>query len=237
MEDVTEAACKADNVIAVYASDKAINYPQKPVPNPLRNFVRADNLHFAKELEHPDPSFTQNTDSLGWGQVQNQAYNYQPRSRNSSVDSMQANLDTEMSDSLDLGEEDAYPPSYSGAQPPPVPPRIGEKRKATERAGVGDLIDTDMDPQESGIVNLMDGAIDTNPLIFSGMGNIPGGPQSGISDSVDGSKAYASEIQMSDDVETQAPTTTPSGLRYLQPTIDPSKIAMQKHQEQQPSLI
>lgn len=228
-KDVTQAACKADNVTAVYASDKAVNYAQKPVPDQLKNFVRADNLHFAMELENPENSFLQKPENPEWSYVQDQAYNYQSRSRNGSIDSMQANLDTEMNDSLDLGGEDTYPPSYS-TTPPPIPPRIGEKRKASDRLTVENLVDVEMDSQESGTVNLMDDEIDTNPPLSFSMGNVPGGPQSGISDSVGESMTYATEIQMSDVVE--LPAQTPPGLRFLHPTIDPSKISAKEHAEQ-----
>ena len=186
------------------------------------------------ELERPEQPFEQRTENPDWSYVQDQAFDYQSRSRNSSIDSMQANLDTEMNDSLDLGEEDTYPPSYT-ATPPPVPPRIGEKRKATERLRVGNLVDTEIEPQESGTINLMDDEMDMNRPAFSNMGNVPGGPQSGISDSVDSSTAYASEIQISDVVEIR--DQAPSGLRYLQPTVDPSKITAKRHGEQQSSLI
>ena len=64
-EKVTEefvlnaAQHESSDALLIYASEAAISYQLEELPAQLRNFVRADNLNFAKELEesgYPQPA-------------------------------------------------------------------------------------------------------------------------------------------------------------------------------------
>lgn len=59
-DEVLEAAGGASsNTLLVYASERAMSFPSEELPQQLRNFVRADNLHFSDELE--DSSYPNTT--------------------------------------------------------------------------------------------------------------------------------------------------------------------------------
>ena len=188
-----KAARGAKIAAAVYASDEAVNYSRQSVPTSLKNFVRADNLHFTSEIQHPELSTKRKAeDRGGWSNVQGRGYNYGSQSRDSSPDSMVANMDTDMDGQWESANDETHPPSYSST-PPPIPPRIGEKRQASPRPSAkgeeDDLMEMD-DAQESGTINLMDDDTQYDREMMevnspsSTFGSTSGGLNSNVHDSV-----------------------------------------------------
>ena len=58
LEVLNAASTDGKKVILVYASERAMSFEHKPLPKPLQDFVRADNLAFKSELDNFESQHT-----------------------------------------------------------------------------------------------------------------------------------------------------------------------------------
>ena len=98
-EDTLKAASSdSPKVTLVYASERASEFEDKPLPSPLHNFVRADNLAFQAELDSHRP------------QVQSSTYatSLSPQKRKVYTDTYDSDMEVERGDSPEPHSQEEF---------------------------------------------------------------------------------------------------------------------------------
>lgn len=159
------AKTDSQEVLLVYASDKAMQYTTSPLPARLRNFVRTDNLAFSRELEqfsrHSTPTkrkaSAMNENWLNWDPVD---------------EGRQTPVNITVSDDEDDFQE---PPPYSSATADVVPGSWIDGASAGPRnnEGVDEKPDKFPDYHEADLLQLQD---DDRGVISSTTGELKLGP-------------------------------------------------------------
>ena len=147
IEVLKAAKDESRTTLLVYASDNAVLHESRDLPDQLRNFVRADNLAFAAELERPlSPKSTTPTkrkaldddddqDNINWGGYQDPG---PPRA-----------------DQAHHSNTIPPPPPYERSQAPAPPPRSSLPRKAVNKSrsvpSYDDTIPISLQAEDSGV--------------------------------------------------------------------------------------
>lgn len=133
------ASVESSSALLVYASESATSYKSEELPPQLRNFVRADNLHFSTELEessspHPTTPTKRKVDDEDSDDLETRYHRSPPRDREL-VDTAGSNDDM-----------DFNPASYCSNSSPPA--RSHPRTKPHNAAPIGsfdDIIPTSLE--------------------------------------------------------------------------------------------
>lgn len=148
-DEVLEAAGGASSsTLLVYASERAMSFPSEELPQQLRNFVRADNLHFSEELE--DSSYPNITTPTKRKVTDNDSddlethYHRSPPEERIFPDTAYSNDDMEM-----------YPAGSDSSTPPHSPDRAHQAKayRTADTRSFDNLIPTSLQTNGTGLIS------------------------------------------------------------------------------------